>query len=45
MEAFNLSMLGKQSWKLLTDSTSLLTRVFKAKYFPRRDFLDAPPRS
>jgi len=42
MEAFNLSMFGKQSWKLLTDSNSLLTRVLKAKYFPRRDFLDAP---
>jgi len=42
MEAFNLSMLGKQSWKLLSDSSSLLTRVLKAKYFPRRDFLDAP---
>jgi hypothetical protein len=41
MEAFNLSMLGKQSWKLLSDSSSLLTRVLKAKYFPRRDFLDA----
>jgi hypothetical protein len=42
MEAFNLSMLGKQSWKLLSDSSSLLTRILKAKYFPRRDFLDAP---
>ena len=41
LEAFNLSMLGKQSWKLLTDSTYLLSRVLKAKYFPRRDFLDA----
>ena len=41
MEAFTLSMMGKQSWKLLTDSTSLLTRILKAKYFPRRDFLDA----
>ena len=42
LEAFNLSMLGKQSWKLLTDSNSLLTRVLKAKYFLGRDFLDAP---
>ena len=42
MEAFNLSMFGKQSLKLLTDSNSLLTRVLKAKYLPRRDFLDAP---
>ena len=41
LEAFNLSMLGKQSWKLLSDSTSLLSRILKAKYFPRRDFLDA----
>ncbi|RHN55891.1 putative RNA-directed DNA polymerase [Medicago truncatula] len=41
LEAFNLSMLGKQSWKLLSDSSSLFSRILKAKYFPRRDFLDA----
>ena len=41
LEAFNLSMLGKQGWKLLNDPKSLLTRIFKAKYFPRRDFLEA----
>ena len=35
LESFNLSMLGKQSWKLISDSTSLLTWVLKAKYFPR----------
>jgi len=40
LEAFK-SMLGKQGWKLLSDSSSLLTRILKAKYFPRRDFLDA----
>ena len=34
------SMLGKQGWKLLTEPSSLLTRIPKAKYFPRRDFLD-----
>jgi hypothetical protein len=34
-------MLGKQGWKLLTNSSSLLTRVLKAKYFPRSGFLDA----
>jgi len=42
MEAFNLLMLGKQGWKLMHDSNSLLTRTLKAKYFPRRDFLEAP---
>jgi len=41
MEAFNLSMLGKQGWKLLNDPSSLLSHILKAKYFPRRDFLDA----
>jgi hypothetical protein len=41
MEAFNLSMLGKQGWKLFIDSSSLLTRILKAKYFHMRDFLDA----
>jgi len=41
IEAFNLSMLGKQGWKLLTEPSSLLTRILKAKYFPRRDFLVA----
>jgi len=41
LEAFNLSMLDKQSWKLLSNSSSLFSRILKAKYFPRRDFLDA----
>ncbi|MCH96170.1 RNA-directed DNA polymerase (Reverse transcriptase) [Trifolium medium] len=41
MEAFNLSMLGKQGWKLLIEPNSLLSRILKAKYFPRRDFLEA----
>jgi len=41
MEAFNLSMLGKQGWKLIKDPISLLTRILKAKYFPRRGFLEA----
>jgi hypothetical protein len=40
LEAFNLYMFGKQSWKLLFDSTSLLSRILKAKYFLRKDFLD-----
>lgn len=34
LEAFNLSMLSKQSWKLLIDFASLLARVLKVKYFP-----------
>jgi len=41
LEIFNLAMLGKQGWKLLTNSSSLLTRVLKARYFPRSGFLGA----
>ncbi|GAU20068.1 hypothetical protein TSUD_381600 [Trifolium subterraneum] len=41
LEGFNLAMLGKQGWKLITNSSSLLTRILKAKYFPRSSFLDA----
>ncbi|CAN1800986.1 Putative ribonuclease H protein At1g65750 [Linum perenne] len=33
--------MGKQGWKFLTEPNALVTRIFKAKYFPRRDFLSA----
>ncbi|CAN1810998.1 Putative ribonuclease H protein At1g65750 [Linum perenne] len=39
---FNLAMLGKQGWKFLTQPDALVTRIFKARYFPRGDFLSAP---
>lgn len=38
---FNLSLLGKQGWKFLSNPEALVTRVFKAKYNPRGDFLSA----
>jgi len=41
IEALNLSMLGKQGWKLMDDSNPLVTRILKAKYYPIRDFLEA----
>ena len=41
LHEFNLAMLGKQGWKLLTDTTSLVVRVYRARYFPNRTFLDA----
>ncbi|CAN0847322.1 hypothetical protein LINGRAHAP2_LOCUS4916 [Linum grandiflorum] len=34
-------MLGKQGWKLLTDSNALVSRIYKAKYFPMEDFFSA----
>ncbi|XP_020219303.1 uncharacterized protein LOC109802370 [Cajanus cajan] len=38
---FNLAMLGKHGWKFLTNQDAIVTCVFKAKYFPRGDFLGA----
>jgi len=34
LTAFNLDMLGKQGWKFQTEPNSLVSRIFKARYFP-----------
>ena len=36
---FNLAMLSKQGWNLLTKTNSLVSRLFKARYFPLCSFL------
>ncbi|KAJ9176409.1 hypothetical protein P3X46_011722 [Hevea brasiliensis] len=41
LHLFNLAMLGKQGWCLVSSQHTLLCRIFKAKYFPRGDFLYA----
>ena len=41
LKTFNLALLAKQGWRLQTNSSSLFYRVYKAKYFPSCDFVDA----
>jgi len=41
LHAFNLAMLGKQGWRLLSMHDVLPSRVFRAKYYPRGDFMGA----
>ncbi|XP_031116517.1 uncharacterized protein LOC116020174 [Ipomoea triloba] len=41
LHKFNLALLAKQGWRLLTKPNSLAARIYKARYFPKSDFLDA----
>lgn len=41
LHEFNVSLLGKQDWRLVTKPNSLVARMFKAKYFPKESFLGA----
>ncbi|KAL6564457.1 hypothetical protein OROMI_015907 [Orobanche minor] len=38
---FNIALLAKQGWRLLTNPNSLVARVYKACYYPDSSFLDA----
>lgn len=39
LAAFNVAMLGKQGWKFQTESDTLVSKVFKARYFPLGNYL------
>uniref|UniRef100_A0A803PLI3 Reverse transcriptase domain-containing protein n=1 Tax=Cannabis sativa TaxID=3483 RepID=A0A803PLI3_CANSA len=38
---YNLAFLGKQGWRLLTNENSLVSKLYKARYFPNGDFLSS----
>ncbi|KAL0438970.1 UNVERIFIED_CONTAM: hypothetical protein Slati_2380000 [Sesamum latifolium] len=41
LRAFNIAMLAKQFWRLLTNPTSLTARLIQARYYPGLSILDA----
>lgn len=38
---FNIALLGKQAWRLVTKAESLVAKVYKARYYPQNSFLTA----
>ncbi|XP_062100071.1 uncharacterized protein LOC133805941 [Humulus lupulus] len=38
---FNVALLGKQGWRLLMYPNTLVSRVYKSRYFPQGNFLSA----
>lgn len=41
IQAFNLALLAKQTWRLIHNNHSLFFHVYKARYFPNCSFMDA----
>jgi hypothetical protein len=44
LHSFNLAMLAKQSWRLITNPESLCARVLKVKYYSDGNLLKAGPK-
>lgn len=44
LHLFNLAMLARQAWRILTNPDSLCSRVLKAKYFPDSTILHCTAR-
>jgi len=45
LHRFNVVLLAKQGWRLLTKSSSLVAQIFKARYYPNGEFLDVKTRA
>lgn len=41
LHGFNMALLGKHVWSFITNPESLVTRVFKARYFSESNILEA----
>ncbi|XVE87725.1 hypothetical protein DITRI_Ditri19aG0011000 [Diplodiscus trichospermus] len=45
LQEFNIALLGKQAWRLRTQPDLLVSKVFRAWYFPNSTFLEAKIRN
>jgi hypothetical protein len=41
IELFNLTLLGRQAWRIIQEPSPLSERILKAVYFPNGEFLEA----
>lgn len=41
VQSFNLALFAKQCWRILKDPSSLVSKLFKQKYYPNSNFLNA----
>ena len=41
LQAFNLAMLAKQAWRLLTNPSTMVARIYIAMYYPSCDVMGA----
>jgi hypothetical protein len=41
IQAFNLALLAKQGWRIITEPNTMLAKLLKAKYFPNSSLLQA----
>jgi hypothetical protein len=41
LPVFNLAMLGKQGWRIMSNPELLTSKLYKARYFPHSDFFKA----
>ena len=39
---FNSAMLSKQAWRVISNPSSLIARIYKARYYPHSSFWNAP---
>ena len=44
LHAFNQAMLAEQGWNMLVNPDALVSKLLKAKYFPRGTFIDSQLR-